>query len=200
VDDSDSARFAVRAVRDIFCDRSAEILAVNVARRPIQAIAPGVGYGMVFPGFPLVTEDGELTVDAQLRQKARANAADTLAQAGVDDAAAVGAVGDPVTAILAAAEANDVDLIVAGTEGPGFLDRLFDRSVALALISESTRPVLVVPAHEQPPSTPTEEYPVAKSDRRRVTCPPGPSATSLPPISGAVDDPDQPDDREAGDT
>ncbi len=145
VDDSETSREAAHFVHELFGDGSVEILGVNVARRPLQLVAPGVGYGAVFPAFPLVTADGDLSVDVELRNDAREEAAHVLDESGFDHATAIGAVGDTVAVIIAAAEEHDVDLIVVGGDDAGFLDRIIDRSVSRALLSDAGRPVLVVP-------------------------------------------------------
>lgn len=53
--------------------------------------------------------------------------------------------GDPVDAIVEAAEANAVDVIVAGWHDRSFLARMFEPSVTNALIKRTAIPVLVVP-------------------------------------------------------
>ncbi len=148
VDDSETSRELARFVHDFFGDESVEILGVNVATRPPQWIAPGIGYGAVFPAFPMVTANGELSADVELRNDARDQAAQVLGESGLDTAAPIGAIGDPVVAIMAAAAEHDVDLIAVGGDDGGFLDRIMDRSVARVLLSEAGRPILVVPPPE----------------------------------------------------
>ncbi len=72
---------------------------------------------------------------------------------GLDDAALLNPTGDPASAICAAAEAHDVDVVVVGSHDRGVLRRLIDPSVAQAVVQGTYRPVLVVSG--EPPS-PTE--------------------------------------------
>jgi nucleotide-binding universal stress UspA family protein len=143
VHDSDTSRRTARAVRDLF--PSAEILAIDVADRPLQWIAPGIGYGVVFPAFPALGDDGHDVREVEVRRGAREQAAQVMDDSGVEDVRTIGAMGDPVTAILNAAKDHDVDAIAVGGDGGGLLDRLLDRSVARALLDDADRPVLVVP-------------------------------------------------------
>ena len=80
-----------------------------------------------------------------MRNEARERAAQVLGESGLDDATPVGAVGDAVEAIVTAADEYNVDLIAVGGDDAGFLDRIIDRSVARALLSNAGCPVLVVP-------------------------------------------------------
>ncbi len=147
LDDSESSHEAARFVRDFFGDDDTEVLGVNVAEYPQPWIAPGIGYGVVIPPFPVDVPDQLSTVpEARAITEARSHAAAALAESGLDDASALGAVGDPVAAIVRAAEETDADLIVVGGDDAGFLGRLLDRSVARALLRESRCPVLVVPS------------------------------------------------------
>jgi nucleotide-binding universal stress UspA family protein len=54
------------------------------------------------------------------------------------------ALGDPATAILDLAEAQDADLIVVGTREAGLLERLIDPSVSGAVHRKAHCDVLVV--------------------------------------------------------
>jgi len=58
--------------------------------------------------------------------------------------------GDPVEALCTAAQADDVDLVMTGTRERGPLARALLGSVALRLVSQCCKPVLVVP-HRQAP-------------------------------------------------
>jgi nucleotide-binding universal stress UspA family protein len=53
--------------------------------------------------------------------------------------------GNPSVAILELAEKSNADLIVAGTQGAGFVRRILIGSVATRLIRHSTRSLLIVP-------------------------------------------------------
>jgi nucleotide-binding universal stress UspA family protein len=151
VDDGETASKTARVARALFDDDSTEILGVNVAARPVQWLAPGMGYGMVFSAFPVLDSSGDRTIDVELRTGARQQAEQVLDDAGIDDAVAIGALGDAVTAILTAAAEHQVDLIAVGGDDAGFLDRMFGRSVPRALLTDADRPVLVVPSTAREP-------------------------------------------------
>ncbi len=55
------------------------------------------------------------------------------------------AIGHPVIKILETADRLDVDLIVMGTHGKGFIEQAFLGSVAEKVLKKSTRPVFVIP-------------------------------------------------------
>jgi len=55
------------------------------------------------------------------------------------------AIGHPVIKILATADRLDVDLIVMGTHGKGFIEQAFLGSVAEKVLKKSKRPVFVIP-------------------------------------------------------
>jgi nucleotide-binding universal stress UspA family protein len=142
LDDSESSCGAARAVRELFGETDVEVLGINVASLPQTWIAPGLGYGMVAPLFPpSISDDAEEVAMCQARDEAAA----VLEQTGLSDATPMGAIGDPVQAIVTSAAAFDVDVIVVGGDEAGFLGRLLDHSVSRALLREACRPVLVVP-------------------------------------------------------
>ncbi len=150
LDDSPSSHEAARFVHDFFAGD--EALGINVAELPRAWIAPGIGYGVVFPPFPAevpIIVDGAI-VDEAVTERAVSDAhelaARELADTGLSDATPVAATGDPVTAILRAAAEHHVDLIVVGADKTGLLGRLLDRSVAHALLRRARCPILVVPA------------------------------------------------------
>jgi len=53
--------------------------------------------------------------------------------------------GSPSATLLELADKMDADLVVAGTQGAGLMQRLFVGSVATRLMRHSTRSLLVVP-------------------------------------------------------
>jgi nucleotide-binding universal stress UspA family protein len=136
-------------VASVFTD--AEVLGINVAELPRSWIAPGIGYGVVFPPFPVevpTAAEGPISGEGAERAVAEAQdlAARELAATGLDDATPVASAGDPVAAIVRAATEHHADLIVVGGDDSGLLGRLLDRSVAHALLREARCPILVVPA------------------------------------------------------
>ncbi len=159
LDDSVSSQRAAVFVRDFFAPATdIEVLGVNVAQLPRPWIAPGLGYGVVMA--PFVTgsppEPGSHLGAEQLGETARAQAAELLEANELADAQSIGAVGDPVVAIVNAAREYDADLIVVGGDDTGFLGRLLDRSVTRGLLRDARRPILVVPTadDEDPRDTP----------------------------------------------
>ncbi|MBZ4416262.1 universal stress protein [Myxococcus sp. RHSTA-1-4] len=58
--------------------------------------------------------------------------------------------GDPVEVLCAAALAEDVDLVMTGTRERGPLARALLGSVAMRLVSQCSKPVLVVPHRHAP--------------------------------------------------
>jgi nucleotide-binding universal stress UspA family protein len=142
LDDSESSAHAAGVVRDLFGDADVEVLGINVASNPQSWIAPGIGYGMVAPVFPTATAQAAEDV---ARTQAAEHAAAALSESGLDDATPLGALGDPVGAIVSAADAYEVDVIAVGGDDASFLGRLFDQSVSRALLRDAGRPVLVVP-------------------------------------------------------
>jgi len=59
--------------------------------------------------------------------------------------------GEPYVEILKYAEENNIDVIVVGTYGSGFIDKLFFGSTTERLFKKSKCPVLVVPEPYDPP-------------------------------------------------
>jgi nucleotide-binding universal stress UspA family protein len=147
LDDSETSLHAAGVVRDLFDDADVEVLGINVASNPQTWIAPGVGYGMVMPVFPTTTAVAAEEVAAS---RAEEHAAAALSESGLAEATPLGALGDPVGAIVAAADSYAVDVVVVGGDDAGFFGRLFDHSVSRALLRDAGRPVLVVPPEEKP--------------------------------------------------
>lgn len=142
LDDSEvSARAAREAVR-LFAD--AEFLVINVAVLPVPWVG-AAGFGAVAPldvdpewaagGVP---DAGEAEVDLMARAEA----------AGVPHPEPVVKVGDPITQIVAAAEAHEVDVIVVGSHDKSALTRLVDPSVSSGVVRGTPIPVLVVSGAE----------------------------------------------------
>jgi nucleotide-binding universal stress UspA family protein len=144
VDETDESVDAVKQARRLF-GPDAIYLAVNVAEgAPGWAPLP-MSWGAVYPfpyaaTYPLVEEE----VDAPnlAAEEAQETAQEVAGSAGVD-AAAIGDVGDPTAAILAAARSHTADVIVVGPSDKGWWRRLFEGSVTRDIVQESTIPVLV---------------------------------------------------------
>jgi nucleotide-binding universal stress UspA family protein len=142
VDESPASRRAAAFVDAFFKGDEDSIVAVNVARVPTEWLPPAP-YGGVY-AWPAGRPYDESELDEALaREEARAEAVAT--QVAPHDAHIDVVFGDPVEAILNAAEDQNADLIVVGSNDRGFLQRLFGTSVSEKVTKEATRPVLVVP-------------------------------------------------------
>jgi nucleotide-binding universal stress UspA family protein len=164
VDDSEASIHAARTAHHLFGDR-AEYLAINVADPNMGAggaVASwgpiwGVGYptpwGAVFPyeggaaqGAPVGTPGGQPAGSDEITpvDAASGQAHQAAERAGLPRAEALGDAGDPVSAILDAANQHHVDVIVVGHRERGWLDRLFSSSVSGDVTKRAEVPVLVV--------------------------------------------------------
>lgn len=128
---------------DLFGDHT-EYLAVSVAESAAAtAAAMPVPYGVVYPYAP------QGPIDAGPSDDERAHRAEDVARraaevAGIEDAVAIGDIGDPAEAIVSAAARHAVDVIVVGSHDRGWFSRLVHPSVSSDVVSTSTIPVLVV--------------------------------------------------------
>ena len=144
-DSSVSARAAREAVR-LFSAADTQFLVINVTRFPLMwASGGGLGYGYGIVS-PLAMDRGSLDDDGAAEKDlvVRAEAA------GLPDAEALVAEGDPVSLVCQAAEEHGVDVIVVGSHDKSVFKRLVDPSVAAGIVRETYRPVLVVSG--EPPS------------------------------------------------
>jgi nucleotide-binding universal stress UspA family protein len=148
VDETDESIEAARTARDLF-GPEATYLAVTVAERPPAWAAAPVGWGAVYPypyidAYPVIGAEAVPNELDEVIDEAQATAHEVAAKAGIA-AAAEGEIGDPVTAILAAADKHAADVIVVGSGDKSWWRRLIEGSVTKDLVRESRRPVLVVP-------------------------------------------------------
>ena len=141
VDDSAASKRAATFVEGFFRGEDVTITAVNVAHTPVPWMAP-VPFGAVYT-WPYGVAD-ERAVDDALAE-AEADATAVAAAAAPKDAEIEVVFGETVEAILKAADDEDADVVVVGSNDKGFLSRLFDGSVSERVTRESTRPVLIVP-------------------------------------------------------
>lgn len=144
VDGSDLDHHLAATAHGLFGDR-AEYLAVNVADSVVATAATmPVPYGVVYPYAPPgALEPG--ASDAERVERAEQVAREAAEELG-DRAAAIGDVGDPADAIVAAGRRHDVDVIVVGSHERGWFSRLVSPSVSGEVVAESTIPVMVVKA------------------------------------------------------
>jgi nucleotide-binding universal stress UspA family protein len=84
-----------------------------------------------------------------LALRARDTARSVALEAGVE-AEPLRDFGDPTSAVLSAADEHLVDVIVVGSSDRPWWRRLIEPSVANELLRDSSRPVLVVGAANQP--------------------------------------------------
>lgn len=146
LDESEASIAAARQARELFGE-DASYLAVNVAESaPAWAAAPAA-WGAVYPypyaaPYPLI-EEAVGAPDDEVIADARETAEELAGQAGIDDAAALGEIGDPADAILDAADTHHVDVIVVGSTHKNWWHRLIAGSVSTDLARRSTRPVLI---------------------------------------------------------
>lgn len=96
------------------------------------------------PGFehPELPGDMVARIEALVEHKARATLADLAAEVGATRT--MFRRGDPAEQILAAAAEVKPEMIVMGTHGRRWLDRLFMGSVAAQVVRTSTVPVVTV--------------------------------------------------------
>lgn len=135
VDHSDASEHAARVARRLFGGGpTVRYLAINVMEPIGGTGVPEAGFGAVYP----IVDPAQVGMsDREIETE--------LARAGVKQASVLTEVGDPTSAILAAADSHDVDVIVVGSRQKGFFARLIDPSVSAAVSRRTDRPMLVVP-------------------------------------------------------
>jgi nucleotide-binding universal stress UspA family protein len=145
VDRTEGSRRAAEFVDRFFAGMDVGITAVNVARAPVDAVPP-VPFGGVFPWGPagpyLAAGDRTAWEEAVVREQ-QAGEVVALAQAPADADVEV-VFGEVVEAILSAADDENADLIVVGSNDKGFLQRLLGGSVSEELARKAPRPVPIV--------------------------------------------------------
>ncbi len=132
LDESPTSLRAAREAARLF--PNAEVLVVNVIRQVVPWGLVGE-FGAVYP---------VALVDLPVEEQSTDEIVALAGSAGLDDVEVITVEGDPAAAICAAAEAHDVDVVVIGSHHKGMLRRLFDPSVAEAVVHRTHRPVLVV--------------------------------------------------------
>jgi nucleotide-binding universal stress UspA family protein len=140
IDESDASE-RVAAFVNRFFPTDDEIIGLNVATAPVSWVPAMVGWGGMFPwGYP----DPSLRDAPDIRQELHEQTREAVAESGLRGEA-IGAQGDPVDAILDAAERRDADLIVVGSNHRGAIRQVFEPSVSKQVVRHADRPVLVVP-------------------------------------------------------
>ena len=130
-DGSEAAGRALSRTSDLALAFDSRVLVVTV--EPIQALAAASGAGGVPPVAELEDWAVGLLEEARQRLEARGVEADFLAR-----------VGDPAAAIVELAESHGADLVVTGTNEPGFFERLLAGSVSEAVSRRAPCDVLIV--------------------------------------------------------
>ncbi len=154
IDGSEATHRVVEFVNDFFRPNggadSVEVIGVNVSLvgtvPPAGFVIPdGAMFGMAYPWYydRPSAEWGE--VAAREQEEARQRAAAVVEESGLEDAQALGGVGEPADTLVRVADEQDVDLIVVGDNHRGALQRLLNPSTSREVVKRSDRPVLVVP-------------------------------------------------------
>jgi nucleotide-binding universal stress UspA family protein len=145
VDGTEGSQRAADFVDRFFAGVDVGITAVNVAPNPVDT-PPLMPFGQVFPWGPAgpgATPEDRAAWEEAIDRERQAGRAVAVAQAPADAEVDV-VFGDVVEAILAAAEDENADLIVVGSNDKGFLQRLLGGSVSQELARKAARPVLIV--------------------------------------------------------
>jgi nucleotide-binding universal stress UspA family protein len=154
VDDSDTSVRAAETARKLF-GADAEYLALNVGQVPLSqaSLAGGVAapttWGAVWPMWPVGGDpypvNRQLGNEMPVGPEVSAQEASRVAEAaGIRDAQAIGDVGDPVEAIVAAADRHGVDVVVVGHTERSWFTRLLTTPTSQEVLKATNRPVLVV--------------------------------------------------------
>jgi len=144
VEDTEESVNAVRTAHRLFGD-AAHYFVINVGmgRFPAMGWAPAYPVAAPMMWYPPTAVD-DPAADSMTREVAEETADDIATQAGLDDVTAVGDLGDPATAIIHAADANQVDVVVIAAHDRGWFSRLFSGSVEGDLLRSAAFSVLVV--------------------------------------------------------
>lgn len=147
VDESEATDRVVTFVNGFFSGMDVEVIGVNVARLPGPYVPAAVPWGGMYawgytPGAGPGVASGS-AVEAE-SDEVRRQAERTVESAGLEGAEAAVEVGDPAEAIERAAREHGADLIVVGSSGKSFFQRLLSPSVSRELVDEAAVPVLVV--------------------------------------------------------
>ena len=92
------------------------------------------------PGWPGGTAEAAVTAT----ERAQRCAAEVADEASLDDATALGVVGDPATAIIRAAHDHHADVVVIGSHAHGWLSHRSTGSVEREILRDADFAVLVV--------------------------------------------------------
>lgn len=144
VEDTDESVNALRTAHRLFGD-AAHYFVINVGNHAYPTMEWAYAYPVAAPmaWYPPTSVEDPATNSTSIAV-AEETANDVAARAGLDDVISVGDLGDPATAIISAAEANQVDVVVIGSHERGWFSRLFTGSVEGDLLRSAPFSVLVV--------------------------------------------------------
>lgn len=131
-DGSKASRKALQTGLDLASEHDAEVSVVHVV--PDVDVVPGNGFGLTAAVPHVVSAADRAPLDEAV----------LLAERRGFDIAPVLLTGRPVDEIVTRADSEDVDLIVIGSRGHGAFASALLGSVALGVLQETRRPVLVV--------------------------------------------------------
>ncbi len=150
VDGTSMSEHVVRTAHGLFGNQ-ATYLAINVGEGAYSQMK----WGYVWPATAMATwyqpawvpnrADSEAQVPSA-DQRAEAEARLVTHDAGLDQVTPIGDVGDPASAIIAAAHHHGADVVVVGTDARSWVSRLFAGSVERELLREADFAVLVIAA------------------------------------------------------
>jgi len=145
VEDSEESVDAVRTAHRLFGD-GARYFVVNIGQSRYSSMKWAYVYPVMSPAGwypPAWAGDAADAVESgsELAERRAASVADA---AGVDDATALGDVGDPATAIMQAAHDHAVDVVVIASHDRSWFSRLFTGSVERDVLRDADFAVLVV--------------------------------------------------------
>ncbi len=171
VDDSESSISTARTAYALFGD-NATYTVVNVAdQSPMiwggDALVWGIGYpitmgpsgGVDVARTPPASKDSSASTDSPATDTVAADvdsapidaaievARDIAAEADIPNPQVVGEVGDPASAIIAAAHHHQADVIVIGSHDRGWFSKLLVPSVSGAIVRDADIPVLITGNH-----------------------------------------------------
>ncbi len=145
-DSADESVSIVRTAHRLFGD-DATYLVINVGSRPYDDMAWAFVSPVMSPmaWYPPVVSSAQAVEMADTATgDAEQEAADAVAAASIEDATALGDLGDPASAIMAAAHEHHADVVVVGSHDRAWFSRLFNPSVSDQIVREGDLPVLVV--------------------------------------------------------
>ncbi len=155
VDDSEDAVRVAATAHGLFGEGATYSVISVASHAPViwgdNALRWGYAYPLMAPGLglvgglPLVIHDqGDPDHPVELPTEiAERRAHDIADEAGIPDATPIGDSGDPVEAILSAADAGAADVIVIGSHRHSWLSNLFGANVGRSVVREARIPVLV---------------------------------------------------------